>query len=70
MSQPTSTEPDPAAAPFDPTDPDFLAVYPQVTTVTGSKFRLRGGDPTATANRLESLFKKRLPGRPVRVVRI
>ena len=53
-----------------PPDADFLAVYPHVTTVAGGKFRLRGGDPTTTANRLESLFKKRLPGRPVRVVKL
>jgi ammonium transporter len=53
-----------------PADPDFLAVYPHVTTVGGSKFRFRGGDPAAVANRLESLLKKQIPGKPVKVARI
>jgi ammonia channel protein AmtB len=53
-----------------PSDPDFLAVYPYVTTVSGSKFRLRGGDAPMVAGRLESLFKKHLPGKPVKVARI
>ncbi len=53
-----------------PPDADFLAVYPHVTTVSGGKFRFRGGDPTTTAARLEALFKKRLPGQPVRVVKL
>ena len=50
-----------------PADPDFLAVYPVVTTVSGTTFRFRGGNPAAVANRLESLLKKHLPGKPVRV---
>ncbi|MFO0847759.1 MAG: ammonium transporter [Gemmataceae bacterium] len=53
-----------------PSDPDFLAVYPYVTTVSGTKFRLRGGDAPAVANRLESLFKKHLPGKPVKVAKM
>lgn len=50
-----------------PVDPDFLAVYPVVTTVSGTTFRFRGGTPGAVANRLESLLKKHLPGKPIRV---
>lgn len=45
-------------------DADFLAVYPHVTTVRGTTFRCRGGDPAATAKRLEKLFT-RLTGKPV-----
>jgi ammonia channel protein AmtB len=53
-----------------PPDPDFLAVYPHVTTVSGNKFRLRGGDPAALTNRMEKLFKKLIPGKAVKVVRV
>jgi len=56
--------------PEGPADPDFLAVYPFVTTISGSKFRFRGGDPAKIAARLEALFKKKLPGKPVKVTRI
>jgi hypothetical protein len=42
----------------DPADPDFLAVYPHVTTIRGTKFRCRGGDPTEVAKRLEALFTR------------
>ena len=53
-----------------PASPDFLAVYPHVTTFTGNTFRCRGADAPATAARLESLFTKLLPGRKVKVVRV
>src|SRR5262249_5466265 len=43
-----------------PADPDFLAVYPYVTTIRGTTFRCRGGDPTEVAKHLASLFKKHL----------
>jgi ammonium transporter len=45
-------------------DADFLAVYQYVTTVRGTTFRCRGGDPAATAKRLEKLFT-RLTGKPI-----
>ena len=45
-------------------DADFLAVYPHVTTIRGTTFRCRGGDPAATAKRLEKLFT-RLTGKQV-----
>ena len=54
----------------EPVSPDFLAVYPKVTTFNGNRFRCRGEDAPATAARLESLFQKLLPGRPVKVVRM
>jgi ammonium transporter len=53
-----------------PPDPDFLAVYPHVTTVSGNTFRLRGGDPAALTGRMEKLFKKLIPGKPVKAVRV
>jgi len=53
-----------------PADPDFLAVYPHVTTVSGNTFRLRGGDPAVLTNRMEKLFKKLIPGKPVKAVRV
>jgi ammonium transporter len=53
-----------------PPDPDFLAVYPHVTTVSGNRFRFRGGDPAAVAARMEKLFRKLIPGKPVKAVRV
>jgi Amt family ammonium transporter len=52
-----------------PADPDFLAVYPYVTTVRGTTFRCRGGDPEQVAKRLASLFKKQL-GKDVRATKV
>ncbi len=49
---------------------DFVAVYPHVTTFTGNKFQCRGADAPAVATHLETLFKKLLPGRAVKVVRL
>ena len=43
----------------EPADPDFLAVYPHVTTIRGTTFRCRGGDPAELAKRLEALFTRR-----------
>lgn len=39
-------------------DADFLAVYPHVTTIRGTTFRCRGGDPATVAKKLESLFTR------------
>ncbi|MCS7022564.1 MAG: ammonium transporter [Gemmataceae bacterium] len=41
-------------------DPDFLAVYPHVTTVQGTTFRCRNGNPTELAQRLTTLFRKKI----------
>ena len=53
-----------------PAPADFLAVYPNVTTFSGNRFQCRGADAPAVAARLESLFKKLLPGKAVKVVRL
>jgi ammonium transporter len=45
-------------------DSDFLAVYEHVTTIRGTTFRCRGGDPAVIAKKLESLFS-RLIGKSV-----
>ena len=37
---------------------DFLAVYPHVTTIRGTTFRFRGGDPNEVAKRLEPLLTR------------
>jgi hypothetical protein len=42
----------------EPADADFLAVYPYVTTIRGTKFRCRGGNPEELAKRLSALFTK------------
>ena len=52
-----------------PTDPNFAAVYPYVTTVSGTTFRFRGGNPDTTAQKLGAVFAKKLPGKPVQVSR-
>jgi hypothetical protein len=49
-----------------PANPDFLAVYPYLTTITGTKFRFRGGDPGSLAKNVTSLFSKQI-GKPVTV---
>ena len=41
-------------------DADFVAVYARVTTIRGTTFRCRGGDPTEIAKRLEALFTRHL----------
>ncbi|AWM36767.1 Ammonia channel precursor [Gemmata obscuriglobus] len=45
-------------------DKDFVAVYPHVTTIRGTTFRCRDGNPDAVAKRLASLFT-RLTKKPV-----
>ena len=47
-------------------DADFKAIYPQVTTVQGNRFRFRGGDATALSTHLQKLFQKKL-GKPLKV---
>ena len=52
-----------------PIDADFLAVYPHVTTVSGTTFSFRGGNPESIAQHLAALFRKQLPGKPIVVTR-
>jgi hypothetical protein len=46
--------------------PEFLAVYPNMTTVQGNRFRFRGGNPDTMRENLERLFQTRLAGAPIR----
>ena len=39
-----------------PPDPAFKAVYPYFTTMTGNKFRFRGGDPVLLRGELQKLL--------------
>ena len=41
-----------------PIDKDFRALYPHVTTIRGTTFRCRGGDPAEIKKRLEALFTR------------
>jgi len=50
-----------------PPPPEFTAVYPQVTTVQGNRFRLRGGEPEVMRNQLERLLRDRLRNANLRV---
>jgi hypothetical protein len=43
-----------------PPSPSFRAVYPYFTTMTGNKFRFRGGDPVALRNELQKLLSTAL----------
>ncbi len=52
-----------------PVDPNFLAVYPYVTTVRGTTFRCRGGDQKEVAKRLSALLTKQL-GKEVKAVKV
>lgn len=47
--------------------PDFLAVYPYMTTLQGNRFRFRGGKPDQLASQLTNLFQTKLPGVRVKV---
>ncbi|HMC65039.1 MAG TPA: ammonium transporter [Gemmataceae bacterium] len=49
-----------------PPAPEFKAVYPYVTTVSGNRFRFRGGDPNAMRDSLQRLFQARLAGRTIK----
>jgi hypothetical protein len=53
----------------EPSDPNFLAVYPYVTTVRGTTFRCRGGDQAEVAKRLSALFTKQL-GKDVKAAKV
>jgi ammonium transporter len=41
-----------------PIDPTFKAVYPYFTTMSGNKFRFRGGDPALLSTELQKLLSK------------
>ena len=50
-----------------PPERDFLAIYPQFTTLKGNRFRFRGGEPTELRSCLERLLKSRMPGKMIQV---
>jgi hypothetical protein len=45
-----------------PPRPEFLAIYPYVTTVQGNRFRFRGGDPERMRENLARLFQHTVGG--------
>ncbi len=47
-------------------DPDFAAVYPNMTLLKGARFRFSGGEPEDIRGRLERLLNRRLPNRSIR----
>ncbi|MBX9627865.1 MAG: ammonium transporter [Gemmataceae bacterium] len=49
----------------EPPSPSFAAVYPNFTTMTGNKFRFRGGNPVALREELQKVLSAAL-GTPVR----
>lgn len=51
---------------LEPADADFLAAYPYVTTIRGTRFRCRGGNPEELSKRLSTLFSKHV-GKPIQV---
>ncbi len=48
-----------------PPSNDFLAIYPCMTTVSGSQFHFRDGDPKDVSLRLVKLLQERLPDKSV-----
>jgi hypothetical protein len=46
--------------------PEFLEVYPFMTTVRGNRFGFRGGDPAKLRENLQRLFQSRLNGANIR----
>lgn len=45
-----------------PPSKEFAAVYPYVTTVSGTTFKFRGGDPVALKSAMQKLFADQLGG--------
>ena len=43
-----------------PTSEDFKKVYPYLTTITGNKFKFRGGEPNSVKDALAKLFQNKL----------
>ena len=48
-----------------PPKPEFKAVYPYLTTVSGNKFRFRGGDPIEVKRNLQALFQSSMEGQAI-----
>ena len=45
-----------------PPKPPFTQIYPYLTTVSGNKFRFRGGDPVEMRTALKKLLETTIPG--------
>ena len=56
LCQPSDTAP----------EPDFLAIYPQFTTLKGNRFRFCDGQPEEFRGRLQRLLQKRFPDKPLK----
>ncbi len=56
LCQPSDTAP----------EPDFLAIYPQFTTLKGNRFRFCDGQPEEFRGRLQRLLQKRFPDQPLK----
>jgi hypothetical protein len=50
-----------------PPDPDFLKIYPYMTTVQDNRFRFRGGDSKEMSTSLSRLFGAKSGNRDVKV---
>jgi len=51
-----------------PPSPEFISVYPFMTTVQGNRFRFRGGDPAVMKESLQRLFRSHFgSGAPIKV---
>jgi hypothetical protein len=48
-----------------PPSAEFTQVYPYLTTVTGNRFRFRGGDPALIRENLSRLFETAIPGKSI-----
>jgi Amt family ammonium transporter len=48
-----------------PPSDEFRQVYPYLTTVTGNRFRFRGGDPSQIKENLNRLFESAIPGKAI-----
>jgi hypothetical protein len=49
-----------------PPSANFTAVYPYITTVSGNKFRFRGGDPVVMKDKLKALFEDALNDKTIK----
>jgi len=47
--------------------PEFLDIYPHMTTLQGNRFRFRGGDSEQLRQSMQRLLQERLKGTRVKV---
>lgn len=46
-----------------PPSPEFLAIYPKMTTMRGNQYKFRGGDPGEMSSKLVSVLQRALPNK-------